>query len=103
MAEGGTAGGEIGFVGIGNMGAPMVRCLAKAGFKVRLYDARAEVTTPFAKEGGPYTVAASLSELGACDVVVTMLPDSKVVGAVVLGPDGQTVFGAIDQAVVQAK
>ena len=29
---------KVGFVGIGNMGGPMVRCLAKAGHQVRLFD-----------------------------------------------------------------
>ena len=81
-----TSGKPIGFVGIGNMGGPMVRCLAKAGFGSILYDVRAETTAPFAKEGGPYTVAKDLAEVGAAaEVVITMLPDSKIVRAAVMG------------------
>ena len=33
---------EIGFVGIGNMGLPMVANLVKAGFAVQAYDVRRE-------------------------------------------------------------
>ncbi len=34
-----ASNGRVGFVGIGNMGAPMVRCLVKAGHAVTIYDA----------------------------------------------------------------
>ncbi len=80
----------VGFAGIGNMGAPMVRCLAKAGFSSVLFDVNAASTAPFAKEGGPYAVAKDLAEVGAAaDVVVTMLPDSKIVRAAVMGGGGR--------------
>lgn len=85
----------IGFVGIGNMGAPMVRCLAKAGFDVLMYDTKAETTAPFAKEGGRFAVAADLAEIGRrCRTVVTMLPDSKIVALAVLGSEGRPGFAA---------
>ncbi len=78
----------IGFVGIGNMGAPMVRCLAKHGFKSVIFDVKAETTAPFAREGGLFAVATDLPGLGAAvDVVVTMLPDSSIVRAAVMGSD----------------
>ena len=38
---------DVGFVGIGNMGVPMVRCLAKAGLTVAIYDVRADSMAPF--------------------------------------------------------
>ena len=38
---------RVGFVGIGNMGAPMVRCLAKAGFSLLIHDTRPEATAQF--------------------------------------------------------
>ncbi len=80
----------VGFVGIGNMGAPMVRCLAKAGFNSVLYDVRTDTTAPFAREGGPFTVAKDLAEVGAAaDVIITMVPDSKIVRAAVLGEGGR--------------
>jgi 3-hydroxyisobutyrate dehydrogenase len=80
----------VGFAGIGNMGAPMVRCLAKAGISSLIFDVNGAATEPFAKEGGPYKVARDLAEVGAgADVVVTMLPDSKIVRAAVMGGSGR--------------
>jgi 3-hydroxyisobutyrate dehydrogenase len=82
------ADGEIGFIGIGNMGSAMVRCLARAGFRLHLYDQRANVLLPFSEPGGPFVIARALADLaGAADVVITMLPDSKAVRAVALGSD----------------
>lgn len=79
---------RIGFVGIGNMGAPMVRCLVKSGHAVTIFDASAAATAPFATEA-KVTVAPSLASLAeACSIVITMLPDSRIVRRVVLGADG---------------
>lgn len=79
---------SIGFVGIGNMGAPMVRCLLKAGHAVTIYDAHASATTAFAGEP-KVTIAANLHALAAqSSIVITMLPDSKIVRRVVLGSEG---------------
>jgi 3-hydroxyisobutyrate dehydrogenase len=76
---------SVGFVGIGNMGAPMVRCLVKAGLKPVIFDVNPSNTKPFS--GDPtVAVAASLRDVAsACPVIITMLPDSKVVQAVVVG------------------
>jgi 3-hydroxyisobutyrate dehydrogenase len=77
---------RIGFAGIGNMGAPMVRCLAKAGFAVTIFDVRREVLAPFAAATGEVSLASSLFEVGAAsDIAITMLPDSQAVRAAVLG------------------
>ena len=79
----------LGFIGLGNMGAPMVRCLAKAGHIVMAYDARAGVADRLAGDAanlGQVRAAASLAEVGrAATIVITMLPDSKIVRSVVLG------------------
>lgn len=75
----------VGFVGIGNMGAPMVRCLARAGFEVAIYDRRRQALKPLATEPG-ITFAANLTDLGRkAAVVITMLPDSAAVRQAVLG------------------
>jgi 3-hydroxyisobutyrate dehydrogenase len=77
----------IGFIGIGNMGAPMVRCLVKAGFRPVIFDAKSENTAPFKAEPA-VTIAPRLAAVAeACSVIITMLPDSKVVRAVVIGTD----------------
>lgn len=82
-------GTRVGFVGIGNMGAPMVRCLAKAGFSVLIYDTRAEATAQFRGEAADIRIAETAADIGAhCGIVITMLPDSKVVREAVLGASG---------------
>ncbi len=66
----------IGFVGLGNMGAPMARNLAAAGHKVRGFD-----TAGTTAEG--VEVAQSLP--AACegaDFVITMLPNGAILRAV---------------------
>ncbi len=84
----------IGFVGIGNMGAPMARCLAKAGHHVRLFDLRAESLKPFAGIKN-FAAAASLAEAGAgLSTVITMLPEGKAVQSAAFGTSGTPGFAA---------
>jgi 3-hydroxyisobutyrate dehydrogenase len=80
---------RVGFIGIGNMGAPMAANLLKNGFNLVVFDVRTEVVDAFvARHGG--TVAASRKELGErSDVVITMLPDDAVVRRVILGQDAE--------------
>jgi 3-hydroxyisobutyrate dehydrogenase len=77
----------VGFVGLGNMGAPMVRNLAKAGFALTLHDANEAVRAAIAKEVGA-TAALAPADFARTDVVVTMLPDDRAVAAVMLEWEG---------------
>lgn len=78
---------EIGFIGLGTMGREMVRNLARAGHRVRVHDIRAEAAE--ACHGENVTVAGSVRAAAAgAELVVTMLPDTPDVEAVVLGPEG---------------
>jgi len=76
---------RVGFIGIGNMGAPMTANLRKAGWKVSVYDTdAAKVATVTGSSGA--TAASSLTELARnSDVVITMLPDGHIVRRVALG------------------
>ncbi len=76
---------RIGFVGIGNMGWPMAARLASAGHSLLVHDSRAERAQQFvAAHGGG--VADSLGALAsASDIVVTILPTSDQVEAVLFG------------------
>lgn len=85
----------IGFIGIGNMGAPMVRCLVKAGFDVCAFDNDPTRAQALSRETGKVRPAKGLADLATTDVVLTMLPDSKVVRAVVLGADGRSGLAAV--------
>ena len=82
---------RIGFVGLGAMGWPMAANLVKAGVKVQVADSRAEQVSKFAKEIGGQP-APSLRALGeTSDVVVTMLPTSRIVADVLFEKDGVAV------------
>ncbi len=78
---------RIGFVGLGNMGTPMVANLARAGHELHVHDLDAARTQQVA---GAHAVraAASLSDLAPAEVVVTMLPNGHIVRDVYLGTSG---------------
>src|SRR5665213_267129 len=82
-----TAPMKLGFVGLGAMGEPMSALLAAAGYPMVVFDIDAPRTGVIADRLGA-TAASHLKELAGCDVVITMLPDSPAVNAVVAGPDG---------------
>ena len=63
---------KIGFIGLGNMGAPMARNLAKAGHEVTGFDVVA--TAP---DGVSNAETAAMATSGA-EVVITMLPDGGI-------------------------
>jgi len=74
----------IGFIGLGNMGGRMTRCLVDAGLAVLGYD-----TDRQRVESAGAQVAESIGQVAArADVVLLSLPDSKVVEAVVEGAQG---------------
>ena len=78
----------IGFVGLGMMGTPMVKRLLGAGHQVALADADPNRLAELGTEKGT-SVPESLAAVGAgSDVVVTMLPNGRIVRDVVLGRDG---------------
>ena len=63
---------KIGFIGIGAMGTPMATNLAKAGYKLVVYDADAKRAQALAATR-EIEVADSLAALGAmCGTVITM-------------------------------
>jgi 3-hydroxyisobutyrate dehydrogenase len=77
----------IGFVGIGNMGLPMVANLLKAGHRLEAYDVRREALDAAVQRGA--TPAGSAAEIaGRVEVLITMLPNSPDVDAAYLGPKG---------------
>lgn len=78
---------KLGWIGLGNMGNPMVMNLLKAGFEVSVFnrtkDKEASLLTAGAK------AASSLQELmETCDVVLTMLSNDAAVKEVFEGPTG---------------
>ena len=77
----------IGFIGLGNMGAPMAANLLKAGHQVTAYDIVPGPVEALAAKGG--RKAASAAEAAAAgEVVITMLPAGPQVREVYLGNGG---------------
>ncbi|HUY82930.1 MAG TPA: NAD(P)-binding domain-containing protein, partial [Steroidobacteraceae bacterium] len=63
---------KIGFVGLGNMGAPMARNLLKAGHELAVYDVVRRNVEAVAAGGA--RAAASLREaVAGAEIVITML------------------------------
>ncbi|GAB3567820.1 2-hydroxy-3-oxopropionate reductase [Spelaeicoccus albus] len=78
---------SIAFIGLGIMGLPMATNLANAGHDVTGYNRSPEKTEKFKAAGGK--AARSIAEtVDGADVIVTMVPDSPDVEAVVTGDDG---------------
>ena len=67
---------RIGFIGIGNMGAPMAQNLAKAGFEVVGFDTQ-DVKVDLIK-----IVSTSKECVSNSDVVITMLPNGEILKSV---------------------
>ena len=78
---------RVAFIGLGNMGAPMAQNLIKAGFSLTVFDLVKDAVDQLVKSGA--TAAASASDaVNGADVVITMLPASKHVEGIYLGPEG---------------
>ncbi|HVC57459.1 MAG TPA: 3-hydroxyisobutyrate dehydrogenase [Stellaceae bacterium] len=77
----------IGFIGLGNMGAPMAANLVKAQHHVTGFDVVAPPVAALAEKGG-HAAASAVEAAAAGDIVITMLPAGPQVRAVYLGPNG---------------
>ncbi|HEY2531094.1 MAG TPA: 3-hydroxyisobutyrate dehydrogenase [Xanthobacteraceae bacterium] len=77
----------IGFIGLGNMGAPMAANLVKAGHQVTGYDLVPAAVAALAAAGG-WAAASAAEAVAAGDVVITMLPAGPQVREVYLGNGG---------------
>jgi 3-hydroxyisobutyrate dehydrogenase len=84
---------RIGFIGLGNMGTPMVRRLLAAGHEVVIWNRSAAKVAPLVAEGAtaadsPLAVAQEADLVGLC------LTDHRAVEAVVAGDQGLAAIGS---------
>lgn len=78
---------KIGFIGLGIMGKPMSKNLIRAGYEVMVYTHKEATLDELAAAGA--IKAQGLAQLaGACEVIITMLPNSPQVREVALGEGG---------------
>src|SRR5271170_1929652 len=78
---------KIVFIGVGNMGKPMAANLVKGGHEVFVSDANPTLASSVAKEIGA-TALGQISGVAVAEMIITMLPDGKVVREVALREDG---------------
>ena len=88
---------KVGFIGLGAMGLPMASNLQRKGFELVAYDVDQAKVDKLAGLGASVAQTVAAASKGV-DVVVTMLPATQHVEAVVLGPDG--VLANIDPSAV---
>jgi 3-hydroxyisobutyrate dehydrogenase-like beta-hydroxyacid dehydrogenase len=74
---------KIGFIGLGNMGAPMAGHLLKAGHEVVIHNRTAEKAKPLIQQGA--RPAETVADACAAEVVVTMLADDHALESVSYG------------------
>src|SRR5262245_53368576 len=78
---------RIGFIGVGQMGAPMAERLLAAGREVAVFDVNAAAVAPLAARGAVAARSAREAASGA-EIVFACLPSPDVSRSVAPGPDG---------------
>jgi len=78
---------RVGFIGLGNMGAPMADFVLKARFSLVVHDLRREAAAPLLDQGAVW--ADSPRDVAAqCDVICICVPGPPEMQAVTLGAGG---------------
>lgn len=77
----------VGFIGLGNMGGPMAKNIAKSGYSLTVFDLRGELISAIEREGA--TSSGSPKEVGEkSDIILTSLPSPEASESVWLGENG---------------
>eukprot|EP01041_Mallomonas_annulata_P032572 gene32572-55069_t len=78
---------NIGFIGVGVMGAPMVRNLIKAGYRVSVFDVNPHAVAAVVVNGA-YAAATPAALAVEADCIITMVPNGTHVEQVLFTHDG---------------
>jgi len=78
---------NIGFIGLGTMGAPMAKNVLKRGHRLTVHDVNPKAVAALV-EAGAVAAATPKAVAEAAEIVITMLPDAPDVERVAHGPDG---------------
>jgi 3-hydroxyisobutyrate dehydrogenase len=79
---------NVSFLGLGAIGAPMARHLAKPPYALTVWNRTVERARAFGDETGARVAATPADAARGAEVVITCLPTSKEVEALLDGPDG---------------
>ncbi|MFE3228275.1 3-hydroxyisobutyrate dehydrogenase [Nocardia sp. NPDC059228] len=69
---------KVGFLGLGHMGGPMAANLVEAGYDVLAFDP-VPAAQDQARQDGATVVATAAEAVSASDIVITMLPNGRIV------------------------
>lgn len=78
---------QVGWIGLGNMGTPIVKNLLGAGYAVSVYNRTKSKEQPLVTAGAT-TAATPQQLLQQCDIVFTMVSNDEAVRQVYTGADG---------------
>ncbi len=92
---------RVGFIGVGAMGWPMAANILKGGHELTVFDADRDRLAKFVSEVGG-KAASGPAEVAGCEVVVTMLPTSKIVRQALLEDEDGAFAKAIRPGLVVA-
>jgi 3-hydroxyisobutyrate dehydrogenase len=79
---------RVAFFGLGIMGGPMAANLARAGFELTVWTRTSEKAERYAAEHGVRAASTPAEAADAADAVVSIVPDSPQVEAVLFGDSG---------------
>ncbi|AEA83842.1 3-hydroxyisobutyrate dehydrogenase [Pseudomonas sp. WS 5018] len=79
---------HIGFIGLGNMGAPMAHNLLKAGHQLSVFDLNAAAVDNLVGAGALPVDSPTAIAQGNAELIITMLPAAPHVKSVYLGENG---------------
>lgn len=91
---------NIGFIGLGLMGAPLARHLEVAGHQVHIWARRPQTLAPFAASPGFKVHPSAAAVAASSEVVFTMVADSPDAHQVILGAQGVAEGGKAGLTVV---
>ena len=90
---------QIGFIGLGIMGAPMAKNLLKAGYKLNVYNRSDRTRVQEVIDAGGVRVGSPKEAANGADVVISIVTDTPDMEAVLIGDDG-AIHGVDEGAVV---
>ena len=99
---------QIGFIGLGIMGAPMAKNLLEAGYSLKVYNRSDRPRVEEVVAAGGVRVATPKAAAEDADIIITIVTDTPDMEAVIMGEDG-AIHGAkagsviIDMSTVSPK
>lgn len=78
----------IGFIGLGTMGAPMVRNLLKKGYRLMIFNRNSAKTAEFLEDSRVQVASTPAEITRFASVIITMLADNSAVEEMYFGPQG---------------